>query len=76
MRPMILIISLFSLVWAPVGYPARASYRDSHRLTANHHRLWRNDGGVYDERAALAQVRAEARDFVARVRGRASGGGL
>lgn len=65
-----------SLVWAPRGYPARPAYRDSHRLTPSHHQAWRNDGGIYDEDAALAQARADAHDFVARVRLRAGRGGI
>lgn len=67
---------VISLVWAADGYPARAPYRDSHRLTANHRQAWRNDGEVYDHQAALIQARADARDFVARVRRRVSGGGV
>jgi 1,4-alpha-glucan branching enzyme len=65
-----------SLVWSPRGYPARSPYRDSHRLTANHHHVWRNDGDIYDKRAAMVQVRADARDFVARARRRVSEGGV
>jgi 1,4-alpha-glucan branching enzyme len=67
---------VISLVWAPRGYPARAPYRDSHRLTPNHHHAWRNDGQIYDERAATAQVRADAGDFVGRVKERVRGGGV
>jgi 1,4-alpha-glucan branching enzyme len=67
---------VISLVWAADGYPARAPYRDSHRLTPNHHQAWRNDGEIYDQQAAVDQVRADARDFVARVRRRVSGGGI
>jgi 1,4-alpha-glucan branching enzyme len=67
---------VISLVWAPGGYPARAPYRDSHRLTASHRQAWRNDGEIYDKQAAMLQVRADARDFVARVRERVSGGGV
>ncbi|MBV9166811.1 MAG: DUF1957 domain-containing protein [Solirubrobacterales bacterium] len=65
-----------SLVWAAHGYPARGPYRDSHRLSPNHHRLWRNDGGAYVAQAAAAQVRADARDFVGRVRERVRAGGV
>jgi 1,4-alpha-glucan branching enzyme len=65
-----------SLVWHQRGYPASAPYRDSHRLTANHHHAWRNDGGPYDEDAALGQARADAKDFVSRVRARVAGGGV
>jgi 1,4-alpha-glucan branching enzyme len=65
-----------SLVWHPRGYPASGPYRDSHKLTASHHHAWRNDGGPYDEDAALAQARTDAEDFVARVRARVAGGGV
>ena len=65
-----------SLVWAPWGYPARAPYRDSHRLTPSHHHAWRNDGDVYDEHAALVQARADAGDFVSRVRERVGDEGV
>ncbi len=67
---------VISLVWSPHGYPARGPYRDSHRLTPSHHHAWRNDGEVYDERAALRQARADAREFVARVRARVRPGGV
>ena len=65
-----------ALVWDPRGYPARAAYRDSHRLTGNHHRVWRNDGGLYDPAAARTQTQVDARDFVTRVRRRVRHGGL
>ena len=58
------------LVWGRGGYPGRAAYRDSHRRTRYERRAWRNDGAVYDPAAAAAQVRADARDFVERVRER------
>ena len=32
------------LVWHPRGYPARAPYLDTHRLTERPHRAWANDG--------------------------------
>jgi 1,4-alpha-glucan branching enzyme len=64
------------LVWSDGGYPARAAYRDSHRLTEHRHRPWANDGAVYDPDRAAAQARADADDFVARVRARVAGGGL
>ena len=57
-------------------YPARAAYRDRHRLTTCHHHAWRNDGQVYDHLAAGAQARSDARDFVARVRDRVCDGGI
>jgi 1,4-alpha-glucan branching enzyme len=64
------------LVWSDAGYPAHAAYRDSHRLTRCHHKPWANDGAVYDPERAAARARADAADFVARVRERVAGGGL
>jgi 1,4-alpha-glucan branching enzyme len=64
------------LVWSDGGYPAHAAYRDSHHLTRFHHKPWANDGSVYDAQRAAEQVRADARDFVVRVRARVAGGGL
>jgi 1,4-alpha-glucan branching enzyme len=64
------------LVWAPGGYPAKAAYRDSHQRTRHHHKPWANDGAVYDPGRAVEQARADAADFVARVRERVAGGGL
>jgi 1,4-alpha-glucan branching enzyme len=55
------------LVWHPTGYPSRAPYRDTHGLTAHHHRAWAIDGAVYDPARAAAQARADAEDFVERV---------
>jgi 1,4-alpha-glucan branching enzyme len=55
------------LVWHPRGYPSKAAYRDSHRLTEHHHRAWAVDGTVYEPDRAAAQARADARDFVERV---------
>lgn len=64
------------LAWSPGGYPARAAYRDSHRLTGCHHKPWANDGAVYDPARAAEQARADAADFVSRVRARLVDGGL
>jgi 1,4-alpha-glucan branching enzyme len=64
------------LVWGEGGYPAGAAYRDHYRLTARDHRPWANDRAVYDPARAAAQARADAEDFVARVRARVAGGGL
>jgi 1,4-alpha-glucan branching enzyme len=55
------------LVWSPSGYPSHPRYRDYHALTPCHHHAWANDGAAYDPAAALAQVRADAADFVTRV---------
>ncbi len=43
-----------ALVWSERGYPARAAYRDYHRLSEHHHHLWSNDGQVYDPGAGGA----------------------
>jgi 1,4-alpha-glucan branching enzyme len=58
------------LVWHPRGYPSRAQYMDTHRLSEHGHRAWAVDGAVYDPARALAQTAADAGDFVARVAGR------
>jgi 1,4-alpha-glucan branching enzyme len=65
-----------ALVWGGDGYPSRAAYRNSHALTTHRHQVWRNDGSPYDHGAALAQTRADAAEFVARVRERVAGGGV
>jgi 1,4-alpha-glucan branching enzyme len=65
-----------ALVWGSDGYPSRAAYRDSYRYTTHRHHVWANDGGAYDHGAALAQARADAAEFVTRVRERVSGGGV
>jgi 1,4-alpha-glucan branching enzyme len=65
-----------ALVWSDAGYPAGAPYRDYHAHTTYRHRVWRNDGGAYDRAAALEQVTADARDFVARVQRRVAAGGV
>ena len=59
-----------SLVWSGDGYPAGGAYRDYHRLTTFHHNPWNNAGGAYEHEAALALARADAADFVGRVRSR------
>jgi 1,4-alpha-glucan branching enzyme len=64
------------LVWGRNGYPASSHYRDHHRLTDHHHRVWSNDGSAYDHRRALALAAEHAQDFVARVRSRVAGGGV
>ena len=65
-----------ALVWARDGYPSRAPYRDSHRHTTHRHHAWRNDRAPYDHAVALEQARADAADFVSRVRERLRGGGV
>src|SRR5213078_2168993 len=64
------------LVWSDGGYPAHGAYRDYHRRSARDHHPWANDGAVYAPERAAAQARADAADFVARVRERVAGGGL
>jgi 1,4-alpha-glucan branching enzyme len=68
--------SIIGLVWSDAGYPSGAAYRDYHRLTDHHHRVWANDGGAYDHARAVAQTREDARDFVARVKRRVGDGGV
>jgi 1,4-alpha-glucan branching enzyme len=58
------------LVWGAAGYPSHPVYLDTHRLTERRHRAWANGGDAYDPAAAARQVRADAADFVARVRER------
>ena len=55
------------LVWHRDGYPSRAPYLDTHRLTEHHHRAWAVDGSVYDPERAAARVAADAEDFVRRI---------
>ncbi len=55
------------LVWHRDGYPSRAPYLDTHRLTEHRHRAWAIDGSVYDAERAAAQAAADAEDFVRRV---------
>jgi 1,4-alpha-glucan branching enzyme len=65
-----------ALVWSEHGYPSDGVYRNYHRLTPHHHRVWRNDGEPYDHAAALARAEHDAREFVARVRQRLQRGGV
>ena len=58
------------LVWHPRGYPSRAPYLDTHRLTERRHRAWAVDGTLYDADRAAAQAEADADDFVERVAAR------
>jgi 1,4-alpha-glucan branching enzyme len=67
---------IVSLVWGDRGYPAAGAYRDYHRHTTHHHRVWRNDGGPYDFREARALAEEHARDFVDRVCARVQAGGV
>jgi 1,4-alpha-glucan branching enzyme len=65
-----------ALVWSDRGYPAAGVYRDYHRLTPYHHRVFGNDGRPYDHQAAHALAAAHARDFVARTVERVRDGGV
>jgi 1,4-alpha-glucan branching enzyme len=65
-----------ALVWSEHGYPADAAYRDYHRLTPHHHRVWSNDGAPYSPTRARARVAEHARDFVGRVVRRLAPGGV
>ncbi len=67
---------IVSLVWGERGYPAAGPYRDYHRHTTHHHRVWRNDGKPYDFGEARALAGEHAEDFVSRVRARVQGGGV
>jgi 1,4-alpha-glucan branching enzyme len=64
------------LVWSDAGYPAHGAYRDYHHRSPRDHHPWANDGSVYDPARAAARARADAADFVARVRERVADGGL
>jgi 1,4-alpha-glucan branching enzyme len=65
-----------ALVWGQRGYPAQAAYRAYDRRTPRHHRAWSIDGTPYDPDRADDQARADAHDFVQRVRDRVAGGGV
>ncbi len=65
-----------ALVWSEGGYPADPVYRSRGRLTERDHRVWSNDGGVYDHAAALELAAEHARDFVARAQARVADGGV
>jgi 1,4-alpha-glucan branching enzyme len=64
------------LVWSDGGYPPDAIYRSRGRRTLRDHRIWNNDGGVYDHAAALQLTSRHARDFVERVQARVGDGGV
>ncbi len=55
------------LVWHSDGYPSKAPYLDTHRLTERRHRAWSVGGEPYDPARAAEQVTADAADFVERV---------
>ena len=67
---------LIDLVWGRDGYPSGAPYRSREALTPRDHRIWANDGSVYDPDRAAAQVRLDARDFVEHARRRLAAGGV
>jgi 1,4-alpha-glucan branching enzyme len=62
------------LVWdMQDGYPTAPAYRDYHRRTRYHLKPWNTAGEPYRHDDATEQVRAHARDFVARVGERLDG---
>ncbi len=67
---------VIELVWSEGGYPGGAAYRDTFRRTPHDHLAHAVDGSPYDPDRARETARADARDFVARVRDRVAGGGL
>ncbi|WP_249009196.1 1,4-alpha-glucan branching protein domain-containing protein [Conexibacter sp. DBS9H8] len=68
--------TIIDLVWGETGYPSAPEYRARGRLTPRHHRIWANDGTVYDpDRAAAAAARDGVR-FVAAVCARVAEGGI
>ena len=68
--------AVLELVWSPRGYPSGGAYRDTHKLTEHRHQAWAVDGAPYAPERAIAQARADARDFVARAAARVAGGGV
>jgi len=64
------------LAWSPRGYPSRAAYRDTHRLTTHRHQAWAVDGAPYDPARGAEQARADAEDFARRIDERLADGGL
>ncbi len=56
-------------VWALDGYPSRAAYRDTHRLTPRAHQAWANDGDPYDPDRGLEQADSDAQEFLASLEG-------
>ncbi|MBJ7518089.1 MAG: DUF1957 domain-containing protein [Solirubrobacteraceae bacterium] len=67
---------VIELVWSEGGYPGGAAYRDTFRRTPHDHLAHAVDGSPYDPDRARETARADARDFVTRVRDRVAGGGL
>ncbi len=67
---------VIELVWSEGGYPGGAAYRDTFRRTPHDHLAHAVDGSPYDPDRARQTARADARDFVTRVRDRVAGGGL
>jgi 1,4-alpha-glucan branching enzyme len=65
-----------SLAWGESGYPAAGAYRDYHRHTTHHHRVWSSEGKPYSFEKAVALSTHHARDFVRRVADRVRDGGI
>jgi 1,4-alpha-glucan branching enzyme len=68
--------AVIDLVWGSAGYPAAPEYRAYARLTPHHHRLWANDGVIYDPARAAAAIHRDAAHFVATVQRRLAHGGV
>ena len=68
--------AIIDLVWGASGYPSGPAYRDYHHRTLHDHRVWANDGSVYEPERARRQARTDARDFVSAAADRVSNGGL
>jgi 1,4-alpha-glucan branching enzyme len=68
--------AIIDLVWGEAGYPSAPEYRARGRLTPRHHRIWANDGTVYDPDRAAAAARRDAVSFIAAVGRRVAGGGI
>jgi 1,4-alpha-glucan branching enzyme len=60
--------AVIDLVWGADGYPSGGAYLDTHNLTERDHLAWAVDQTPYVPSRAASQVRADAADFLARVR--------
>jgi 1,4-alpha-glucan branching enzyme len=68
--------AVIDLVWGAAGYPSLPEYRAYSQMTPHHHRIWSNDGEIYDPARAAEAIRRDARAFVATVRARLADGGV
>jgi 1,4-alpha-glucan branching enzyme len=53
-----------SWLWDMSGYPSWPGYLDFHRLSIHGVRIFRIDGGPYDDEAALGRARQQAAEFL------------